>query len=421
MEGRGWMNDPVIIVIDLKAFYAFVECVDRGLDPLTTPLVVCDNERGPGTIVLSVSPYLKSMGVPSRCRSFELPKLENMIYAVPRMSLYLAKSAEVVSIFLDYVGEEDLHVYSIDESFLNVSPYLNLYKCTPKELAKRILDTVKTKTGLVCTAGIGPNIFMAKIALDKEAKNAPDRIAEWTMADVPTKLWTIQPLSEIWGISSHMEEKLNALGLKSVGDLANFSKDVLIQKFGIMGEQLHQHANGIDHSDIREKALPKDQSLSIGQTLMRDYDPKELPLIIREMTDDLALRLRLEKKLTSVVHLFVGYSGEGIGGFSHQCKLLRPTDDVDEIFGALLHIYEKYIQNHQIRHLGLSFGGLTYLTYEQIDLFVDPEIVDKKRRLQTTLDDIHARFGSNAVLRATALTKPSTAIERHSRIGGHRK
>ncbi len=415
------MNDKSIIVIDLKAFYSFVECIDRGLDPFTTPLVVCDKERGPGSIVLSVSPYLKSMGVPSRCRQYDLPKLPNMIFAVPRMSLYLSKSAEVVSIFLDYVDEEDLHVYSIDESFLSVAPYLNLYQCTPRELARRILETVKAKTGLVCTAGIGPNIFLAKIALDREAKSAPDRIAEWTMADIPTKLWTITPLSEMWGISTHLEATLNSMGMVSVGDLAHFSKDLIVKKFGIMGEQLHNHANGLDSSDIREKAVPKDQSLSIGQTLMRDYDPKELPLIIREMTDDLTLRLRFEKKLASVVHLFVGYSGEGLGGFAHQTKLMRPSDDVDDIYGALMHIYEKFIANHQIRHVGMSLGGLVYPDYEQLDLFIDPETLDEKRRLQTTIDEIHAKYGSNAVLRATALTKASTAIERHSRIGGHRK
>ncbi len=415
------MSDKSIIVIDLKAFYSFVECVDRGLDPFTTPLVVCDKERGPGSIVLSVSPYLKSLGVPSRCRQYELPKLANMIFAIPRMSLYLSKSAEVVSIFLDFVDEEDLHVYSIDESFLSVAPYLNLYQCTPRELARRILQTVKDKTGLVCTAGIGPNIFLAKIALDREAKSAPDRIAEWTMADIPNKLWTIEPLSEMWGISTHLEARLNAMGMVTVGDLAHFSKDLIVKKFGVMGEQLHNHANGLDTSDIREKAVPKDQSLSIGQTLMRDYDPKELPLIIREMTDDLALRLRLESKMTGVVHLFVGYSGEGMGGFAHQCKLMRPTDDVDVIYSALMQIYDKHVQNHQIRSVGMSFGNLVYPEYEQIDLFMNPEEKDKRRRLQTTIDEIHAKYGSNAVLRATALTSSSTAIERHSRIGGHRK
>lgn len=415
------MNDKSIIVIDLKAFYSFVECIDRGLDPFTTPLVVCDKERGPGSIVLSVSPYLKSMGVPSRCRQYELPKIPSMIFAIPRMSLYLSKSAEVVSIFLDFVDEEDLHIYSIDESFLSVTPYLDLYRCTPKELAKRILDTVKKKTGLVCTAGIGPNIFMAKIALDREAKSAPDRIAEWTMEDVPTKLWTMSPLSEMWGISTHLEARLNAMGMVSVRDLAHFSKDLLVKQFGIMGEQLHNHANGLDASDIRQKALPKDQSLSIGQTLMRDYDPKELPLIIREMTDDLALRLRFEKKLATVVHLFVGYSGEGLGGFGHQAKLMRPSDDVDDIYGALMHIYQKFIANHQIRNVGISLGGLVYPDCEQLDLFINPEKTDEKRRLQTTIDEIHLKYGSNAVLRATALTKSSTAIERHSRIGGHRK
>jgi len=416
------MNEMQIVVIDLKAFYAFVECVERQLDPFTTPLVVCDKARGPGTIVLSVSPYLKSMGVPSRCRSFELPKLDNMVYAVPRMSLYLKKSAEVVSVFLDYVGEDDLHVYSIDEAFLNVAPYLSLYKCTAKELAARIIKSVKKKTGLVATAGIGPNLFLAKSALDNEAKNAPDRMAEWNYNDVPSKLWPLKPLSKMWGISTRLEARLNNIGLFSVGDLAQANKDLVVHYFGVMGEELWNHANGIDDAHIRDKYVAKESGISIGQTLMRDYSKEEMPIVLREMNDDLCLRLRLEKKLTGVVHLFVGYSDTTTyGGFSHQASLLRPTDDSDEIFGALLHLFEKHAENQPIRNVGFSLGKLANPCYEQIDLFISPEEQDKKRRLQNTLDEIKARYGSNAVLRATALMKASTAIERHERIGGHHK
>lgn len=416
------MRDEKIIVIDLKAFYSFVECVERHLDPFTTPLVVCDKARGPGTIVLSVSPYLKSLGVPSRCRSFELPKMENMVYAIPRMSLYLAKSAEVVSIFLDFVGEDDLHVYSIDEAFLNIEPYLSLYKCTPRELAARILKTIKRKTGLYATCGIGPNLFLAKIALDQEAKHASDFIAEWDYADVPTKLWPITPVSEMWGISTHLEVRLNNIGLFSVGDIAKADKGLLIHFFGVMGEQLWNHANGIDEANIRDKYIPKETGISIGQVLMRDYQKAEMPIVIREMNDDLCLRLRMQRKLAGVVHLFIGYSDSAtFGGFSHQMALLRPTDDEDEIYGALMVLFDKYAGNHPIRNVGLSIGKMMSPEYEQIDLFISPEEQDKKRRLQYTLDAIHAKYGSNAVLRGTALMKGSTAIERHGRIGGHRK
>ena len=203
-----------VAVIDLKAYYATFECVERGLDPFTTPLAVTDTERKGATIVLSVSPYLKSLGVPSRLRRRDLPQnIPGMIYAKPQMEKYVKKSAEIVSIFLDFVGKEDIHVYSIDESFLNIGPYLKLYKCTPIELCKRILEKIHTQTGLIGTCGIGPNMFLAKMADDKEAKNAKDYIALWGYKDVPNKLWPLKPLSEVWGISRGFEARLNKLGL----------------------------------------------------------------------------------------------------------------------------------------------------------------------------------------------------------------
>ena len=201
--------DSKIAVIDLKAFYSFVECVERGLNPLTTPLAVCDASRGDGTIVLSVSPYLKEMGVPSRCRKRELPDIPGMIFATPRMELYIKKSAEVVSIVLDYVGEDDIHIYSIDELFINLSPYLKMYKMTPYELVNTIKEKIFEKTRLVSTAGIGDNMLLAKLALDLDGKKNPPYISVWTKEDVPIKLWPITPLSKMWGISTNFEKRLN--------------------------------------------------------------------------------------------------------------------------------------------------------------------------------------------------------------------
>ena len=187
-----------VAVIDLKAYYATFECVERGLDPFTTPLAVTDTERKGATIVLSVSPYLKSLGVPSRLRRRDLPQnIPGMIYAKPQMEKYVKKSAEIVSIFLDFVGKEDIHVYSIDESL-----------------------KIHTQTGLIGTCGIGPNMFLAKMADDKEAKNAKDYIALWDYRDVPNKLWPLKPLSEVWGISRGFEARLNKLGLYTVYDVA---------------------------------------------------------------------------------------------------------------------------------------------------------------------------------------------------------
>ncbi|HAV19757.1 MAG TPA: damage repair protein [Firmicutes bacterium] len=414
------MTDQVVAVIDLKAFYAVVECVERQLDPFVTPLVVADKSRGSGTIVLSVSPLLKSQGVPSRCRVFELPKRDDILFATPRMSLYLKKSADVISIMLDYIGEDDIHVYSIDEAFLNLGPYLKLYRCTPRKLVERIIKAIHQKLGLYATAGIGPNNFIAKSALDIEAKKRSDGIAEWTLEDIKTKLWPLTPLSKMWGVSSRLELRLNNLGISSIGELAAFPKEILNAYFGVMGEQLWQHANGMDESHIREKYTPQNPSLTMGQVLMRDYTIDEIPIVISDMVDDLCIRLRLEGKLTGVVSLFIGYRDPG--GFARQMALQRPSDDNEILKDAFLTLFNRHIEHGRfVRNVGLAFSKLQPLLYEQLDIFIDPLEQDKKRRLQTALDEIKFRFGRDAILRATALLKSSTTIERHKLIGGHRK
>ena len=414
------MASPCVAVIDLKAFYAAVECIDRHLDMFSTPLVVCDKSRGPGTIVLSVSPYLKALGVPSRCRAYELPAMDNIIYATPRMHHYLDVSAQFIRVLLDFVGEDDLHVYSVDEAFINIGPYLKLYQMTPLELISKILKTIYERLKLVATAGIGPNPFIAKCALDLDAKKQPDFMAQWTSEDIPTKLWPLTPLSKLWGISSGYERKLNNIGIMSVGDLANYPKDKLRQYFGVMGEQLWEHANGIDDSNIRDKYIAKEHGLTIGQVLFRDYHIDEVPLIIREMSDDLSMRLRLEQKLSGLVSLMVGYS-DTLGGFSRQMSLQYPTDDEDILYDALMSIFYKHKENQPVRRLSLSFSKFVGRNFEQLNLFIDPEEQDKKRRLQYMVDLIHHRFGMNALIRATALMDGSTAMSRHQQIGGHRR
>ncbi|MBR2506071.1 MAG: damage repair protein [Bacilli bacterium] len=409
-----------IAVIDLKAFYSFVECLDRGLDPFTTPLVVCDKERGKNTIVLSVTPYLKKHGVPSRLRIRDLPKKFNYVYAVPRMERYIEKSSEVISILLDFFSEEDIHVYSIDEAFVDMTSYLKYYKMNPFELVRFILNTIKERTGLSATAGIGPNFFLSKVALDIYAKHEPSGIAVMNKEDIKTKLWPITPLSKIWGIGERMEARLNAMGLFTVEDIALSSKEYFIQQFGVMGEQLINHANGIDESYIREEYIPKDRSLSIGQVLFKDYTKNEIPLIIREMSDDLSLRLRLEGKVANGVSLYIGYSKEG--GFSRQLALNRPTNESSILYDALMVIFDKFIQDFPIRRVGLNFHKLIPIPdYEQLNLFEDPEEAKERRSLQKTLDEIQMRYGKNAVLRASSLFENSTIKERHSQIGGHRK
>ena len=249
------MNEKALYcVIDLKSFYASCECAARGLDPFKTPLVVCDPTRGPSTIVMSSTPYLKAnYKIPNVCRRRDLPHLEDMIYAQPRMAYYIEMSSRVVSIFMDHVAEEDIHVYSIDESFLNIGPYLSLAKQTPEEFVHEIQKQIYEELGLTATAGIGPNMFLAKIALDNEGKKRPPYIAHWTEKDVPTKLWSISPITEIWGISRGTEAHLKRIGIRSMKELAHCDRGFLEEEFGVMGLQLHDLANGIDRTDIRQK------------------------------------------------------------------------------------------------------------------------------------------------------------------------
>ena len=415
------MVEKVIAVIDLKSFYASCECAARNLDPLSTPLVVCDPTRGEGTIVMSTSPYLKSKyGVPNVCRRKDLPLIEGMIYAQPRMAYYLEMSSRVISIFLEHVGEEDLHVYSVDESFLSLGPYLKLNKATPEEIVAQIQKEIKKRLGLIATAGIGPNVFLAKVALDNEGKKKPPFIAHWTMADIPTKLWSLSPITEIWGISGGIEKRLAKIGIRSVKELAEADEERLLSEFGVIGHQLKRLANGIDESDIREKGAPKERSLSLGQVLKRDYSAKEASLILREMVDDLCLRLRMQGKMTAIVSCYVGYSSEENGGFSHQARLDCPSDDNDALYKTIIGIFHRYAEELPIRRLGICFAKLGEYSCQQLSLFESPEVSKEKHSLHQTIDKIQNTYGKNSCLRASSLSKASTAHERHELIGGHK-
>ena len=409
-----------IAVIDLKAFYSYVECVDRGLDPWTTPLVVADKERGKNTIVLSVSPFLKSKGIPSRLRIQDLPKKYNYIYAIPRMERYIEKSAEVVRILMEFASEEDIHVYSIDEAFIDLTTYLNYYRKTPLQMVSWIINTIKEKTGLQATGGIGDNFFLAKVALDIYAKHERNGIATLHKEDIEGKLWPITPLSKIWGIGSRTEAHLNKLGIFNMDQLAHSNREFMRSEFGIMGEQLVDHANGIDDSDIREVYVPKERSLSQAQVLFKDYKKDEAPLIIREMCDDLSSRMRKEEKLCGLVSLFIGYS-KNQGGFARQMSLLQETDDRDTLYQALMEIYNAHIQDLPIRNIGINFGKLTSNKQAQLSLFEESEKQVERHKMQLAMDKLQDKYGKNILLRASALTENSTVIERNNYIGGHRK
>lgn len=414
------MNERNILCIDLKSFFASVECVERNLDPFTTPLIVADPSRKGGAITLAVTPYMKTLGVPSRGRVFEIPKNIKYITAPPRMSLYVKKSKEVINCFLDFVSKEDMHVYSIDEAFLDVTDYLKLYKMDDITLAKTIMARIKEKTGLTSTCGIGPNLLLAKVALDIESKHSPDFIAKWTYEDVKTKLWNITPLDEMWGIGSKTMKKLNDLGIYKVGDINKYSKDFYKKRFGVLGEELYLHANGIDNSNIKDdKYEIKNKSYGLSQILYKDYTPEEAILIIKEMCETICKRLRNNKKVCGVVGFGIGYSRSVGGGFYHSKKLSESTDNENVIFSICKSIYDSYIEEEPIRKVSISLGKITDNNYVQLNLF--EEVNETINEIPIVVDEINKKFGDNAILKASSLLNYSTIKMRNKKMGGHNK
>ncbi|NLN50202.1 MAG: damage repair protein [Acholeplasmataceae bacterium] len=415
------MSERKILCIDLKSFYASVECALRGLDPFLTPLVVADKGRGGGSIVLAVSPYLRKLGFPSRCRIYELPEKTDLIFAKPRMNTYIEYAIKVLDIYLDFVSDEDLFVYSIDEVFLDVTNYLKYYQSTAEELAKKILKTIEEKLKISATCGIGPNMLIAKFALDLESKTTKTGIANWDYTDIPEKLWPIKELKKIWGIGTRMERNLNRLGIHSVYDLAHYDVKRLKKHFGVIGVELSNHAHGRDKSLIQDQQQLKsiNQSYSVGQVLFKDYGKKSAMLIIKEMVDDLTRRLRLNKKMCQTIRLAVSYSKEYGGGFSRQARLLEKTNSTTKLIKAFLEIFNKFYENKPLRKISVSVTNLTTETTIQLNLFEDYQSQNIEKMLDSAIDEIKLDYGKDAIDRATVLLDESTKRQRNQTVGGH--
>ena len=406
------MKERNILSIDLKSFFASCECIDRGLDPFTTPLVVADTLRGGGAMTLAVSPYLRSKGVPSRGRVFELPKNIQIIFAKPRMKLYEEYSNKVRNIFKSFFSEEDIHFYSVDESFMDATDYLKYYKMTDIELASTIMKKIKDETGLTSTCGIGPNIFLSKVAMDIEAKHNKSFIAKWTYKDIENKLWEITPLSKVWGYGRKTQDKLNNLGIYKVKDINKYKKDFYIKRFGnVMGNDIWCKANGIDYTTIKDlNSESKEKSMSMSHILYRDYNIDEAFLAMKEMNDMLSGRLRKENKTTRLIYLGVRYSRVFNKGF-HETILLNNEEDIPEnIFSVLKYIYEKNIENLPVRKISIAYSKLNDKKNRQLSLFDKNEI--KTDEYHKIIDQINSKYGSTSILRASSLLRSSTVKNR---------
>ena len=493
------MNEQrTYIAIDLKSFYASVECVERHLDPLTTNLVVADESRSSKTICLAVSPSLKAYGIGGRPRLFEVeqkvkeinqerkrnssrgrlmgssfhdPDLRknrdlamSYVTAVPRMAFYMDYSTKIYQIYLKYIAPEDIHVYSIDEVFIDATKYLKTYRMSAHELAMTMIRDVLSTTGITATAGIGTNLYLAKVAMDIVAKHIPAdqdgvRIAELDEMSYRRQLWTHQPLTDFWRIGKGIARRLDQYNIKTMGDLARFSlkkEDLLYKEFGVNAELIIDHAWGYEPCTMEaiKAYVPENHSLTNGQVLAGPYPFEKGRIIVREMADSLCLQMTEKGLVCNSVGMSVGYDGTvGIENYqgayandwygrrmpkaaSGNVRLNRYTDSSRLITDAFLKIYDEHVDpSLMVRRFYLSLGNVrlkdsvqNQTVVEQFDLFAGPAVsheeeekeLAKDEKIQQAMVGIRQKFGKNAVLKGTSLEDGATGKERNMQIGGHK-
>lgn len=421
-QGGILMNNKIYLCIDLKSFYASVECVERGLDPFKINLVVADPTRGGGAITLAATPAIKQLGVPSRGRIYEIPKDIEYITATPRMTLYMQYSAKIYSIFLKFVSCEDIHVYSIDESFLDITSYLSLYKMNAKQLAKTIIDEIYNITGITATVGIGTNLFLAKVALDITAKHAKDFMGYLDEDLFKQLIWHHTPITDVWMIGPGTANRLAALGINDLYGVAHYDEKILYKIFGVNAEYLIDHSWGKETTEISDiKAYkPSSNSISNSQILFEDYNYKDAYLIMKEMVETNVLQLTEKHLVSNHISLFIGYSKNIIKPTRGSRKITNTTNSYRILLEEFKLLYKKVVNpNYPIRQIAISFGNVIDEIYEQYDLFADYDDVEKEKRVQKALVDIRSKYGKNAVLKGMNFYDKATQRKRNGLVGGH--
>ena len=461
------------IAIDLKSFYASVECVERGLDPLTANLVVADESRTEKTICLAVSPSLKKYGIPGRARLFEVYQKArgiNFIIAPPRMAKYIEVSCKIYDIYLKYIAPEDIHVYSIDEVFMDVTAYLATYKMTPHQLTIKMIQDVLKQTGITATAGIGTNMYLAKVAMDIVAKKLPAdkdgvRIAELDEMSYRQTLWNHFPITDFWRVGRGIAEKLARYGIDTMGKVARQSVDneeLLYRLFGVNAELLIDHAWGWEPCtiDLVKAYRPETNSMSSGQVLTEPYTFEKARNVVMEMADAISLELVEKRLVTNQLVLTVSYDrenltrpeiaskyhgeivtdhyGRPVPKHAHgTANLASHSSSSREIIQAVMSLYDRVVNRDLlIRRLNISTNHVisesdnlidSQFDNFQPDLFTDFEAIakakqsrKKERRMQEALVSIKQRFGKNAILKGTSFAEGATARERNKQIGGHK-
>lgn len=407
-----------ILCIDLKSFFASVSCIRRGLDPMTTKLAVVGNTKRKGSVVLAATPPLKKMGIKTGSRLFEIPNHSDIYITNPQMRTYLNISTKISRILMNYVAPEDFLQYSIDEAMCDVSDSYHLFADTPFELARIIQQDIFDQTSIKSTIGIGSNILLAKVSMDIEAKHTKEGIAEWRYQDVPTKLWTIENLTDMWGINKKTAQKLNKRGIFKIGDLANYPYVYLKRDFGIIGIDLHLHANGIDESVIRMPHKTQNKGLGKSQILLRDYRLYELKAVLIEQIEEVYFRTRMSDQYPTTISVSVGYAeGGGIRKqFTEKNGFKSTTQIIDKLWS---YITSNIQEDALLRTIGTNFTNFQSNAIHQLELFKsDKEL--KAEIIDNSMDKIKLKYGKDVVMRATSLTSGGTLKNRKGLLAGHK-
>ncbi|EKU47087.1 Y-family DNA polymerase [Staphylococcus massiliensis] len=408
-----------VLCIDQKSFFASVSCREKGLDPMKTKLAVVADTKRQGSVVLAATPPLKKLGIKTGSRLFEIPHRNDIYIINPSMRKYLNVSVQISKIALQYVPPEDLHQYSIDEFFMDVTNSYHRFNTTLHSFCERLIKEIYDETKITCAIGIGSNMLLSKIALDNEAKHQPSMIAEWRYHDVPTKLWPIEPLREFWGINRRTEAKLNKRGIFTMGQLAKYPHQYLKRDFGVIGVDLHLHANGIDQSLVREKYKVNNPSICKSQILMRDYEYEESKIVMRELIEDAASRLRARNQFAKTIHFSMGYKDGG--GVHKQYTIPEGTNLDEEIFQIIEKHADKMCDKSALyRTLSVSLTQFSNDTERQLNLFSDEFQRRRDEKLAKTIDQLQFKYGKGIISKAISYTDAGTKHNRLGLMAGHK-
>ena len=413
----------VYFVIDMKSFFASVECAERGLDAMTTDLVVADEARTDRTICLAVSPSMKAKGVKNRCRLYEIPKDLEYIVEKPRMKKYIEYAGEIYAIYLKYIDKNDIHVYSIDECILDVTDYLKIYKMKAKDFAKKLMGEIWDTLGIPSSAGIGTNMYLAKIALDITAKHSEDRIGWLTQEKFMKTLWHHKPITDFWGISTGTRDRLAKFGIHDMAGIATTSEDLIYDEFGVNAELLIDHAFGRETClmcDIKNYKS-KSKSISNSQILPCNYTYEQGKIVIKEMIQEGCYRLARDHYSTSLIHIYLSYGDEFKIGAKGTVRMNETTNLYSIIGKYAEDLYDKIYKDktRPVRRIAYDFSGLISENGEQYDFFTDLNKVEKEKNLVRSVLNLKDKFGKNAILKGLDLKEDATQRDRNKMVGGH--